>query len=327
MMGQEAEKVGETLVADIGGTNSRFAIAGSAVELIDTVTFRNDEFDSFEDVFAAALEKLDHRAVNTVMAVAGPIDSGRAVLTNRGWRIDPLRLEQRFCGINARIVNDFHALACSLPYLQDSGLKTITGDSKSTDGHKLVVGAGTGLGVGFLMRTNQGWQAVPGEGGHVCLPAQTEREIEIFKRLSRGLTRVSAERVLSGPGLVSLYEAVLGISSTPDEPLSPETILKKYSDGDTAAIETAMLFISFLGRVTGDHALTMIPKGGVYIGGGLAPALMTLTGSDQFLVEMRSKGRVSNAINTIPVHIIHEPHAGLIGAAAEAANTQSFELT
>jgi glucokinase len=162
------------LVADIGGTNSRFAIAGDRPGDIGVPIFlKNDEFNCFEDVFGAALEQLETPISASVIAVAGPLFGREATLTNRGWDIRPTALSKIAAGVPVHLINDFSAQARALPYLNATALDTIAHGRDDAEGHKLVLGPGTGLGVGFLINTPEGWMATSGEGGHVSRHCQT----------------------------------------------------------------------------------------------------------------------------------------------------------
>lgn len=311
----------KTLVADIGGTNSRFAIIENCVSKpAGIIVFRNDDYADFEQVVAQAVSEIGLDFSRVVIAVAGPLKGQSATLTNRDWLISPERLRPVVNCADIKIINDFAALAAALPFLPADGLETIANSANEQPGHQLVVGAGTGLGVGFLIRTGAAWTVAPGEGGHVSLPAQTSREFEILTELNEGMLRVSAERALSGPGLVELYNGICRLNSCDLRASHPTEVIQAAHNFDPAAQEAATTFVRLLGRVAGDHALALIPRGGIYLGGGVTPRLLELTGSEIFIDEFCNKGRVSGAISDIPIHIIREEFPGLIGAGAFALN-------
>lgn len=311
----------KALVADIGGTNSRFAIIENCVSKpTRVIVFSNDNYADFEQLISEAVSDVELEFSRVVIAVAGPLKGQDATLTNRDWLISPERLKPIVNCTDIRIINDFAALAAALPFLPADGLETIANSGNERPGHRLVVGAGTGLGVGFLIQTGAIWTVAPGEGGHVSLPAQTSREFEILTELNEGMSRVSAERALSGPGLVKLYNSICRLNGCKLQVSHPTEVIQAAHNLDPAAQESVTTFVRLLGRVTGDHALALIPRGGVYLGGGVTPRLLELTGSGLFMDEFFNKGRVSGAISDIPIHIIREEFPGLIGAGAFALN-------
>jgi len=304
-----------TLVADIGGTNSRFAMVGQAPsDLVDVRTYLNDDFSSFDEVFRHVLNDVQGSIDQATIAIAGPVHPAGGRLTNRGWKIESLRLSIAAGGVPVQIVNDFEALAQSLPYLTDDGLTTIYGRKGQASGHKLAIGPGTGLGVGSLASSEHGWIALPGEGGHMSLPIKTRREFELMDQIRSGSSRVIAEDVLSGPGLVKLYCAVAKLAGSTKIAETPASVLAAFSAGDHIARESVLVFVRFLGRLVGDVALALLPKGGVFLGGGVTNRVFDLVGTEAFLEEMHDKGSVSRVLTDISVHIIKEPNPGLIGS-------------
>lgn len=216
------------------------------------------------------------------------------------------------------MVNDYKAQALSLPYLSESGLKTVSPGSSNPNGHKLVVGAGTGLGVGMLIKSPENWIPIEGEGGHVSLPVESQREFDVLTALARDIGRVSAERVLSGPGLVSLHNTLCLINGSSQSVGCSSDVITAGKEDEPIALETLSLFSKWLGQVVGDLALSIIPRGGIYITGGLTPVILNTFGHNGFVEHLRAKGRVAHTLVDIPIHIVTDPHVGLIGAAASS---------
>jgi glucokinase len=309
---------GEVLVADIGGTNARFALAElDTLALSDIRQVRCGDHPSLEAALGDYLGSLAARPDRAAIAVAGPVTGAEISLTNSTWSFATPELCRRFSLKDVQLLNDFAALALSLPYLAGADLHQIGGSAPVEHAAKTVLGPGTGLGVAGLIWSGKRWVAVPGEGGHMSLGADDERQLALLERLRKGRAHLSAERALSGPGLAELYQAVAASHGLSPEALQPnDVILRGLGAEDEIAVEALELFIGWLGRFAGDTALLLGARGGVYLGGGIAPKLLAKLSSGPFRQAFEDKGRMAAYLAPIPVYVILADFATLTGAAA-----------
>lgn len=303
------------LLADIGGTYSRFALAGESGRPERIVTFANDTFSGVDAAILSYLEEVNAQPEAAVLAVAGPVNGHEIALTNRAWRfhLGDLATQLGFSSIQA--VNDFEALAWALPRFGADDTRCLGNGTQSgaCQGAKLVLGPGTGLGVAALVPSGDGWQSVASEGGHASFGPDTSDEEPVFARL-RQHGRVTAEMILSGPGFTRLHAAMY--PGTP--PLAPETIVAHAQAGERTACATARLFVRLLGRFAGDVALTFKATGGVYIAGGVAFGLGPLFDEDLFREAFEAHPPYTRLLAEVPTHLITCVEPGLLGCAALA---------
>jgi len=315
-------KPSTALVADIGGTNARLAIADlDTLELANPVSLRREGFPSLEAVAESYLRGVAERPSAAAIAVAGPVVGETIKLTNSPWsfRREVLRtalgLEQLL------ILNDFEALAHALPHLAASDLQQIGGGAPVEHAPKVVLGPGTGLGVAGLVWSPSGWVAVASEGGHASLPVKDAREFAMLERLIKGRERLSVEGVVSGPGLAETYRVLAEMAGQPVAAVqAPEVVQRGLSGHDAFAQEALERFAVWLGRFAGDAALFFGARGGVYIGGGIAPKMVDVLSVGAFRQAFEAKGRMAPYLGPIPVYVILiGTKAALKGAAAALA--------
>lgn len=215
------------------------------------------------------------------------------------------------------MMNDFTAVALSIPLLEEKDLFRLTEAPAREHAPIGVLGAGTGLGCSGLVWDGQRYIPISGEGGHVTLAGTNARERQVIEWLHGRFEHVSAERVLSGPGLVNLYDALSALEGKPTGELSPAAVLQAGIDAsDPLCQETLEMFCSLLGSVAGNLALTLGAAGGIYIGGGIAPRMAPFLFSSEFRSSFCAKGRYRAYLEAVPVSIIMHPHPGLLGAYA-----------
>jgi glucokinase len=303
------------LLADIGGTNARFALMERS-EIGPIEHLKVSDFSGAADAIAAFLTR---RASGTpeaaVLGVAGVVSNNRCIITNSGWNIDGVDLQNRFEFRTAHLLNDFETVAWSLPALQPSDLFRVEKQRPISGAPMLVVGPGTGFGAACL------FPGVPfaatTEAGHTTLPATSEREEHVIDHLRQHFKHVSVERVLSGSGLVNLYHtlAVLDGVAVPDRDPSAIThaALEDGCDVSRAALD---MFCSLLGAVAGDLALTFCARGGVYIAGGIVPRFAGHLAKSEFRKQFEGKGRFESYLKSIPTSIIIHPDISFIGLKA-----------
>src|SRR5262245_24497762 len=295
----------ESLLADIGGSKSRFALANSAGRPERIAVIDNDTVADLDTAVASYLEETGARPRAATLAVAGPVDGEEVVLTNRtAWRFRRGDLAKRYGFSRLRVVNDFEAIAWALPRLDTAETLPLGAPVPLRAGAKLVLGPGTGLGVAALIPINGSWHVVASEGGHAAFGPQAADEVELFARLREEYGTVSAERVLSGPGLVRLARAF-----DPDAARhAPETIAASALAREPAAQAAARLFARLLGRFAA--------LGGVYVTGGVASGLAPLLGEPAFRAAFEAHPPYEALLRAIPTLLITCEQPGLIGCAA-----------
>ena len=311
------------LVGDIGGTNVRLAVADLSdgkPRLSAAKSLPHAGVATFEDVVDRYLKDHDGpRPEAIVVAVAGPIKDGEVRLTNGQWFISEKGLRAKGFGF-ARLINDYAALGYAVEHLEGSDLAIIGGEHPGLSGETVgVVGAGTGLGVAALVRDAHASSVMVTEGGHIAFAPVDDTEFEILKVLRARFQRVSVERVLSGPGLVNIHSALALIGGIDAEDLLPEEITRRaIAKSDSLCVETLDRFCGIYGRFAGDMALAFGARGGIYLGGGIAPRLLDQLNAGTFRRCFEDKGRFAGYMGIIPTKVIVHPFATLLGS-AEAA--------
>jgi glucokinase len=304
----------EVLIADIGATNSRFAFVGADGRPDRIISFAGDGVESAEAAIARYLQLMRIKPSAAVLAVAAPVDGDAIAMTNRDWRFRLSDLAKRFRLSHIRAVNDFEAAAWSLLRLAPADMRPLGPAKESHPGTKVVFGPGTGLGVAALVHTEHGWCAVATEGGHAAFGPASNEEEPIFARLRAECGAVSAECVLSGPGLERLHRAVHG----PKKRLTTEAIVKYAKEGEEAESETVALFARLLGRFAGDLALMFKALGGVYVAGGVAQRIGASLDAHAFRAAFEAHPPYEKLLRPIPTTLITMEQPGLLGCAVLA---------
>ena len=308
------------LLGDIGGTNARLAWASSpGAPLTDIVRYSCADHGSLAAAIQSYLSEHGKQEGPRACAIgiANPVTGDEVRMTNHHWSFSISQLKRDLAVEQLAVVNDFTALALSLPALGPQDLLRIGGGEAIAGEAMAVLGPGTGLGVsGLLPAPGGGYLPVPGEGGHSTLAANDERESQVIEWLRKRFGHVSAERVLSGPGLVNLHEAVSALEGRAAAPLDPSGIVERARQGGDPLSEEAIdLFCRFLGSLAGNVALTLGARGGVYIGGGIAPRLLPELRASRFRERFEGKGRLQGYLARIPCLLINaEISPALIGA-------------
>lgn len=307
------------LVGDIGGTNSRFGLVEPGSTAVREIAVqKNQNFASLEESIAAYLASkgLDALA-GAAIAVAGPIEGEWVGLTNRDWRFTRETLKSAAKARRFRLLNDFEALALSLPHLEGGDIVQIGGETPAKPAVKIVLGPGTGLGMATLAPLPQGgWMALPGEVGHITLPVATREEFEWREKMTLPGVPFESEDAITGGGLLRMYRAA---SASPSL-TTPEEVLQAALDGtDEAAVRTLEQFIAWLARIAGDAAMTMQARGGVYLAGGIAPSIVEKLKTGAFRTIFQEKGRLAHVMRPIPVYVIIDRFPAFKGCAAAIA--------
>lgn len=306
------------LLADIGGTNSRLAFLGAHGRPESIMAIVNKTMESPEALIAHALEKSGEQADAAVLAIAGPIDGDEIRLTNRAWCLRLSDLSRRF-GLRAiTAVNDFEAQAWAVSGFRQDDVRALGPLAPAHQGVKVVLGPGTGLGVGALVPVNDGHRVIATEAGHMSFGPRLPDEDAVFAALRARFGLVSAELVLSGPGLTRLHQALHA-----DTMLPPEDILAGAREGDMRAQATIALFVRLLGRFAGDAALAFKATGGVYIAGGVAFGLGELFDAEIFRAAFEQHAPYESLMARIPTALVTCPEPGLLGCAVLARRLET----
>ena len=308
---------GRILVGDIGGTHARLALADASLALSDVRDYPSADFDSgvrLVERYRQDVALGDVRGCS--VAIAGPVNSGRGKLTNGQMLCDAQDIAATLRCERALLINDFTAVGHALQVLGDAALRTI-GPELAAVGTKAVIGPGTGLGMGFVVPDGAGWRVLPSEGGHGNLAASDPLEIEVLGFLMQRFDFVSWETVLSGPGLVNLYQAVCQVWGCAAEVDDPSTIsTRALTMADPVCHQALEMFCNLLGTAAGTLAVTVCATGGVYVAGGILPRLGDFFAESHFRRRFEARGLSSAYVRAIPTRLVIEPELGLLGAAA-----------
>lgn len=326
------------LAADVGGTKAALALAtagGARPQIVAQHVYACREFDGLQPIVAAFLQQqpvAGHRGAIAAacLSVAGPVAANATTLTNLGWKVSGNALAAELRLPEVRLVNDFEAAGLGISRIAANELETLQEGSPVARAARLVIGAGSGLGVGLLTWQDDGYAVHPSEAGHADFAPVDELQDRLLVHLRRTYGRVSYERVVSGPGLMRIFsflqETGVGVPS------------KQLSDADKTRQDTAELiaefavakldplaaralelFVAIYGAFAGNMALAMLAHGGVYIAGGIAPKIAPKLKEGAFMRAFTGKGRFSELLTTMPVHVVMNPLVGLYGALLEAA--------
>lgn len=305
----------QVLLADIGGTNARFALA-SGDEIGPVEHTKAADFPGAKEAIGAFLARnaAGGRVKAAVLGVAGTVENGRALLTNSGWLIDRAELQTGFSIGAVHVLNDFEVLAWSLPALKLDDLFAL-GPQRPLPGAPMVaLGPGTGFGASCLVAQDDREFAIITEAGHATLAAASEREEQVINRLRQRFGHASIERALSGPGLLALYEELAAIEGISAPQRDAAAITQAALDGSCLVSGAALeMFCSFLGTVAGNLALTFCARGGVYIAGGIVPRFPDFLAHSSFRTRFESKGRYEAYLRDIPTSVILRPDASFVG--------------
>jgi glucokinase len=317
------------LAGDLGGTKTLlgfFEPGGKRPRQVVSHAYRTQEFDSFTallDAFAADTESVS--AIETVaVGVAGPIVDQQAKLTNIDWNVSAAEIARRVGTRRVALLNDLEAMAYSVSVLEGDELVVLQRGNARANGNAAVIAAGTGLGQAFLHYINGRLLPVASEGGHADFAARTDREFGLVRLLRENYGRAEVEQVLSGPGLVNIHRythdgvacaAIAGVEP-PEQPAAiSDAALSKRCD---RCVEALDMFVEAYGAEAGNLGLRGVATAGVFIGGGIAPKILPKLTDGRFMSAFRAKAPMAELVTDMPVHVIVNPDAGLLGAAVAA---------
>ncbi len=325
------------LAGDVGGTKTNLALFRREGEGLFRTGLRSfpsgryPDLDSILAEFPGGTSGIDVACIG----VAGPVVSGKSRVTNLPWIVDEEAIRKVTGAKRAFLINDLQATAFAVPFLPEESLAVLQRGEADPRGSIAVLAAGTGLGASFLVWTGTGRVPVASEGGHVDFAPRDEREVRLLRYLQKGHDRVSVERVVSGPGLHAIHrflresegmpetDGVLARLSAEDP---PRVIVQEgISGGSGTCGEALRIFSSLFGAQAGNVALQVMATGGTVLGGGIAPAILPVLSEGPFLESFRSKGRFREFLSRVPVKVIRDDKAALLGAAHYALERQEVD--
>jgi len=319
------------LAGDIGGTKTTlgvFSSQGGPRKPLAEATFASADYPSLEALAAEFLAQADVAVTRASFGVAGPVVGGRADVTNLPWIVDETALADTLGLRCARLLNDLDAIGHAVPVLDQSDLRTLHQGRPDRRGPIAIVAPGTGLGEAFLTWDGSWYEAHASEGGHADFAPRDELQIGLLRYLLRNLERVSYERVCSGNGLSNIYRYLRDAGYAEEPPWLRQQLSAAEDPAPVIAnaaldkkppcplcVATLETFVAILGAEAGNLALKVVATGGVYLGGGIPPRILPALEKGLFLEAFRAKGRLSELIAPIPVHVILNPRTALLGAA------------
>ncbi|MCE0801826.1 glucokinase [Buttiauxella sp. S04-F03] len=311
------------LVGDVGGTNARLALCNvENGDITQAKTYSGLDFPSLEAVVVHYLKEHSVSVTDGCIAIACPITGDWVAMTNHTWAFSTAEMKKNLGFEHLEIINDFTAVSMAIPMIKDEHLIKFGGGEPIEGKPVAVYGAGTGLGVAHLVHVDKRWISLPGEGGHVDFAPNSEEEGIILEELRTEIGHVSAERVLSGPGLVNLYRAIVKSDGREPQGYKPKDITERaLEDSCTDCRRALSLFCVILGRFGGNLALTLGTFGGVYIAGGIVPRFLEFFKASGFRGGFEDKGRFKEYVQSIPVYLIVHDQPGLLGAGAHLRQT------
>jgi len=311
------------LVGDVGGTNARLALCNLESGAISQAkTFSTADYDSLEVVIRTWLDEQQQEIHDACIAIACPITGDWVEMTNHDWAFSTREMQASLGLKHLEVINDFTAVSMAVPMLQEEHLLQFGGKAPVGNKPIAIYGAGTGLGVSHLVHVDQRWISLPGEGGHVDFAANSEEEAQILGVLRAELGHVSAERILSGSGLVNLYRAIVKSDGRIPENLQPKDVTERaLADSCTDCRRALSMFCVIMGRFGGNLALNLGTFGGVFIAGGIVPRFLDFFKASGFRAAFEDKGRFKEYLHDIPVYLITHEQPGLLGAGAHLRQT------
>ena len=320
------------LAGDIGGTKTRLAVVdvkGNSVHPLVEQTYSSQDYASLRAIIEEFLDQQQHQVAAACFGIAGPVENNTAKATNLPWHIDAADLSQRFDIGLVSLINDLEANAWGIPSLMSEDLHELYSGVSASQGNAAIIAAGTGLGEAGMYFDGERLRPFATEGGHTDFSPCSEQEIELLRFLKTKYQHVSWERVLAGPGLVHIHEFL----SQYHKMATPDWLMEEMTLGDPAAAisraaqeqtdkiceEALEMFVRLYGAEAGNLALKHMATGGLYIGGGIAPKILTWLRKGEFMHAFLDKGRMRPLLEKIPVRVILNDRTALYGPAIYAA--------
>jgi glucokinase len=312
------------IVADIGGTNARFGLVNCSGEIAHISVLQCADFEGIDDAFRHFSNEVGQATTQLAIAVACPVQQDRVKLTNNHWSFSKKQLVSRLKLRELLVINDFTAQSLASVSVDQVSFETIQIGREDPFAPIFVIGPGTGLGVGGVVVDARGeWTPLSTEGGHVTMAAETEDEWRLLMLLRDKYSHVSAERLVSGPGVLLIYHSLCALEGTAPYAYSPQEMIVSFGE-DAIVSRSLELFAGFFGVVASDGCLTLGATGGCCIAGGVIPKLGEHFRRDIFLERFRAKGRFKDYLSNIPIKILLDSKAGLYGL-KRALTTKSLD--
>jgi glucokinase len=320
------------LAGDIGGTKTALALYSPDTgprQPLAQATFPSGDYASLEDIVRTFITDQDARVSRASFGVAGPVVGEHAQVTNLPWFVDAQALSSALGGVSVRLLNDLAAIANAIPFLEPSDLATLNPGQPEHHGPVAIIAPGTGLGEAYMLWEGSRYRPHASEGGHVDFGPTSQLEIELLSYLRPRFDHVSYERVCSGIGIPNLY-AFLKDSGNAFEPEWLSRRLAEAADPNPVIMQAAMeqhteicvktleLFVSILGNEAGNLTLKILATGGVYLGGGIPLRILSKLQEPAFMQSFTRRGRFSDLLTRVPVHVILHPQVALLGVACHA---------
>ena len=320
------------LAGDIGGTNTRLGLfepSASGVLPLVCATYPSKEHASLDDIVRKFLVAQRHKVEHACFAIAGPVRDARVATTNLAWVVDGARLAHQLALERVELINDLEAIGHGLPHLAPEDLATLSPGEPGATGNRAIIAAGTGLGEAGCYWDGVAHRPFACEGGHADFAARNALEFELLGYLMQKFERVSYERIVSGSGLFEIYQFLRHTGRGEEDPAlgevlcqqaHPAPIVRAALDGRSARCAQALeLFVSIYGAEAGNLGLKLMARGGIYLGGGIAPRILERLRAPLFMASLTGKGRMKPLLESMPVHVIVNGKVGLTGAAHFAA--------
>lgn len=306
------------LAGDLGGTKTILKLFETGGRVLREELYASTDYSSFDEILASFLDA-GSRVDGACFAVAGPVVDQQARITNLPWILDAGEIERKHSIDRVWLVNDFYGVAASLPLLTADDSLTLNPGDPDPRGPRAVIGAGTGLGQAIVAAAGDTWIILPTEGGHADFAPANDVQDALLLHLRARYGHVSWERVVSGIGIREVYEFMAELHGVPPTPGDAADVDRLAESGDTVAGATMDLFVEAYGAEAGNLALKTLPRGGLFIAGGIAARNLDRMTDGRFLESFLAKGRFRNILERIPVHLLTNERAGLIGATRLAA--------
>ncbi|MCE5209340.1 MAG: glucokinase [Chloroflexi bacterium] len=330
------------LIGDVGGTKTNLAVFPSVDDPRDwqiQASYQNSAWSSLEDLLAAFIHEHNLLVQAVCLCVAGPVIDGEAAFTNLPWHIQEFRLKELFNIDRARIINDLVATALSIPHLTGNEVDKLNKGVIMQGGTIAVVAPGTGLGEAYLTWDGRRYRGFASEGGHVDFAPTSALQWGLLQYLQERYGHVSYERVCSGMGITNIYQFLKHTGYAP-EPSALAEMIRQSKDPTPIIVNAALekdapdlyraavnTFVEILGAEVGNMALKLMTTGGVYLGGGIPPRILPFLHSEKFFYGYRRKGRFEDLLDRIPIHVILNPKAALLGCAYEIVELLNYSTS
>jgi glucokinase len=327
------------LAGDIGGTKTQlglFSLDGPRPSRLSVATYQTLDYPGLPEIIDAflATERPAAPIERATFGVAGPVINQAAEMTNVPWHVDAAELVPRFKFKYVKLLNDLEAMAYSIPVLTSGELRQLQAGDRRAEGNIALIAAGTGLGTSLLHWVEGRYVPIASEGGHTDFAARTDREMALVQFLRQKFGRAEVEHVLSGPGILSLSDFTHGgarcahLNAPTNSPeLAADVSRSALAGSCRCCVEALDLFVAAYGAVAGNFALAAVTRGGVFLGGGIAPRILPALEKPLFLEAFNDKAPMTALMESMPVHVILNPEAGLLGAAVYAATLGSLQPT